>query len=81
MLRVTGGFVPLHQIKFIDDLGVVTTIDGTTYQAEPEAIAAIMPKAAKRSKLPQWFRGLKYVRAPLSLVVMGWRLLRMSLAA
>ena len=50
-------------------------------EAEPEAIAAIMPKPAKRSKLLQWLKGIKYVRAPVSLVVMTWRLVRMSLAA
>ena len=54
--RWTASFVPLHRIKFIDDLGTVTTIDGDTYQAEPAAIAAIMPKPAKRSKLGEWFK-------------------------
>ena len=73
--------MPLHRIKFIDDLGTVTTIDGDTYQAEPAAIVAIMPKPAKRSKLGEWFsrtfQGIKYVRAPLSLITVAWRLARM----
>jgi len=48
MLKVTGGFLPLHRIKFIDDDGRVECLDGATYQAEPADLAAIMPKMAKK---------------------------------
>jgi len=53
MLKVTGGFLPLHRIKFIDDDGRVECLDGATYQAEPADLAAIMPKTAKKSKLAE----------------------------
>jgi hypothetical protein len=46
-----------------------------------KAIAAIMPKTERKSRIGQWFarafKGLKYVRAPLSLITVAWHLARM----
>jgi hypothetical protein len=53
ILKVTGGFLPLHRIKFIDAEGRVECLDGATYQAEPADLAAIMPKTAKNSKVAE----------------------------
>ena len=47
MLKVTGGFLPLHRIKFIDDEGRVECLDGATYQAEPADLAAISEDGKK----------------------------------
>jgi hypothetical protein len=52
MLKVTGGFLPLHRIKFIDDDGRVECLDGATYQAEPADLAACR-RTAKKSKLAE----------------------------
>jgi hypothetical protein len=57
MLKVTGGFLPLHRIKFIDDECRVECLDGATYQAEPADLAAIMPKMAKNRSSPNDSRG------------------------
>ena len=60
MLKVTGGFLPLHRIKFIDDDGRVECLDGATYQAEPADLAAIMPKDGKK------IEACRMIRAGLS---------------
>jgi hypothetical protein len=72
--------LPLHRIHFIDDDMTVHVDGGSSYTTTPEAIAAIMPKTERKSRIGQWFarafKGLKYVRAPLSLITVAWHLAR-----
>jgi hypothetical protein len=76
LLKVTGGWIPLHRIEFIrDDMTVETAT--CEFKTTQENIDAIMPKTRK----PSWFKralgGIKFIRQPLGLVFMTWRLLRM----